>query len=147
MSGKGKVFGRKGWKADNQHSLKTEQVVLSSSDPRHDIGTVAYLRLQDARLVSKSDTPADPLALLHVPPLLDEDAEAMYKALQPHDRLEESITPEGSRASDTTALKACSGGAGPWLSVGNIVSARHTAEEQMEECFATLKRECLCTGP
>lgn len=120
--------------------------MLSASDPRHDIGTVAYLRLQDARLVSKSDTPADPLALLHVPPLLDEDAEAMYKALQPYDRIVESITHEGSRDSDTTALTVCSGSAGPWLSVGNITSSRHTAKEQIEECFATLKRECICKG-
>ncbi|KAK9894873.1 adenine nucleotide alpha hydrolases-like protein [Cystobasidium minutum MCA 4210] len=121
---------------------KTEQVVLSDSDPRHDIGTVAYLRLQEAHLTDKAPSScSESLEKLLVPPLLDQDAEEMYNALQVFDSIAEASTPNESCSKSGSAQEACTCFSGPWVAVGNIVSAAHSAEDQVKECFEALKQQ------
>lgn len=121
--------------------IKTEQVVLSDSDPRHDIGTVAYLRIQEARLVPSSKS-TEPLSSVPVPSLLDDEAQELYKALIGFDvdigRSNANHVPSVSSTSNISE-EISSSTSGPWISIGNLTSRRKSPEAQAKECFQLLK--------
>lgn len=122
--------------------MRTEQVVLSSSDPRYDIGTVAYLRIQEAELVQRTHTETG-LSALRTPSLLAEDMQELYDLLESHNGKNngEAVSLEHARDPDIVFAEpqANAGSAGPWLTVGNLISRRASPAEQAEECFLTLK--------
>jgi hypothetical protein len=64
--------------------LETEPVVLSTGSSRDDIGTVAYLRLKRAEVVSKSETWSigEEVKKVRLPSVLDEESQDMLQTLK-----------------------------------------------------------------
>lgn len=121
----------------------TEAVVLSKPmSPRDEFGTVAYLRLKNAELVSKDiDEPALLASLkqrLRVPPLLDDDARRVFSVL-------DSVSSPDAPSSDelTPLLPHAASGAGPptqalskdWLGISEITSPAAEVTDEVKGCF------------
>ncbi|KAJ3882965.1 hypothetical protein F5051DRAFT_392889 [Lentinula edodes] len=105
----------------------------------NDFATVAYLRIKNARLEPKSTSDAH--AQLTVPPILDEDFEAVRTSItevEPHSfvvHLSESVP---HSLDFTTATKSN----GKWVAVTNVqieCSADASIEDEITQCFHFLQ--------
>lgn len=105
------------------------------------MGTVAYLRIQEARLLPHTAGKVELLAAVQIPELLDDQAQELYQVLKPfdshmdgeHGKTDSAIQPK------TFMNQPNVGTAGPWLSVGNVTSGKASAADQADECFQTLR--------
>lgn len=75
--------------------------------------------------------------------LLDHESQGLYEALKPYDaniqQRDGGLAIAVSRRPGVVNEKPSSAARGPWTSIGNLMGCRDTAEEQVEECFQSLK--------
>lgn len=116
--------------------------MLSSSDPRYDLGTVAYLRIKEAQLASKEMEHGERLRHMRIPDLLDQDAQRLLEAFDIEDEPRPEYQTDMMDNSSNTTLSVPELGVGPcvavsgaWISVGNVTAQAATAQEQVAKCF------------
>ncbi|CAD6567150.1 MAG: hypothetical protein CYPHOPRED_001460 [Cyphobasidiales sp. Tagirdzhanova-0007] len=122
--------------------LQTQSVVLSSGSNRDEMGTVAYLRLKEAKLVQKAPLNFQLWDIIRVPDLLDEQAKVILNSIQDSQQSVQSsdgTTDEPQAAS--AGKEALEASFGNWLGIGEVTCPSSSVEAEVKGCLRLLQEK------
>ena len=115
-------------------SLSTETVVINKGDARHDMGCVAYLRMQEAALQEKA--PRTDLVIPR-PAVLDEEALVILQAMQ-HGEVSATHMDVQTTAKNGKPETSSSSPSRDWIGISTIACPRESLQDEVRACLEEL---------